>query len=139
MQDFPNVSCLACGRTAILLIYMPKLRKRGTILAEKASTLSSKLTCANYHRLGVVARAGERGSHARKASSCVDGSRGQRWRLADDDSLRCLKKNWEVACDTCRGRNYRAKRLCASSFPIEYSKMLSQHTCCWRSTRRNSA
>ncbi|DBB09587.1 TPA: hypothetical protein ACH3X3_007422 [Trebouxia sp. C0006] len=33
-----------------------------------ASTLSSKLTCANYHRLGVVARAGERGSRARNAS-----------------------------------------------------------------------
>ncbi len=27
-----------------------------------ASTLSFDLTCANYYRLGVVARAGERGS-----------------------------------------------------------------------------
>ena len=32
-----------------------------------ASTLSSKLTCAKYHRLGVVARAGERESRARNA------------------------------------------------------------------------
>ncbi len=32
-----------------------------------ASTLSSKLTCANYHRLGMVAHAGERGSRARNA------------------------------------------------------------------------
>jgi hypothetical protein len=33
-----------------------------------ASTLSSKLTCANYHRLGVIARAGERGSRASNAN-----------------------------------------------------------------------
>ena len=36
-----------------------------------ASTLSSKLTCANYHRLGVVARAGERGSRARNANCII--------------------------------------------------------------------
>ena len=39
-----------------------------------ASTLSFDLTCANYYRLGVVARAGERGSRARNAcvySCCV--------------------------------------------------------------------
>ena len=29
---------------------------------------TSKLTCANYHRLGVVAHAGERRSRARNAS-----------------------------------------------------------------------
>ena len=34
-----------------------------------ASTLSSKLTCANFHRLGVVARAGERGSRAGNVSA----------------------------------------------------------------------
>ena len=39
---------------------------RGALLA---STLSSKLTCVNYHRLGVVAGAGERGSRARNAST----------------------------------------------------------------------
>ncbi len=36
-----------------------------------ASTLSSKLTCANYHRLGVVACAGEGGSRARNAGDLV--------------------------------------------------------------------
>ena len=30
---------------------------------------SEQLTCANYHRLGVIARAGERGSRARNASA----------------------------------------------------------------------
>ena len=30
--------------------------------------LSSELACANYHRLGVVARAGERRSRARNAT-----------------------------------------------------------------------
>ena len=39
-----------------------------SLLFRRASTLSSKLTCANYHRLGVIARAGERGSRARNAS-----------------------------------------------------------------------
>ncbi len=34
-----------------------------------ASTLSFQLTCANYHRLGMVARAGESGSRARNASA----------------------------------------------------------------------
>ncbi len=36
-----------------------------------ASTLSSKVTGANYYRLSVVARAGERKSRARSATAYV--------------------------------------------------------------------
>ena len=35
-------------------------------------THTSKLTCANFHRLGVVARAGERGSRAGN----IEGTKG---------------------------------------------------------------
>ncbi len=42
-----------------------------------ASTLSFKLTCADSHRFGVVAQAGERGSCARNIRASIEGPQQQ--------------------------------------------------------------